>query len=53
MLDPLQNILYCADNIVDCQSKRPNMSWGQHIGELDHACEIQRQLEEIKFDKTK
>lgn len=50
MLDPLQNILDCANVIVQCQSKRP-MSWLQLIGEVDHACEIKRQLEEIKLHK--
>lgn len=53
MLDPLQNILDCADVIVNKsgpQLNAPDLAtrWLAQIGQLDHVCEIQRQLEEVR-----
>lgn len=55
MLDPLQNILDCAWTIQFARSQlnHPNQMtrWLAQIGELDHICEIRRQLEELEINK--
>lgn len=52
MLDPLQNILHCADMIRSCRSLKPKMTWATVVGEMDHVCEIQRQMEQIRSSNT-
>lgn len=52
MLDPLQNILHCMDMI---RNSRESSHLPEEdklycmVGEMDHACEIQRQLEEVRM----
>lgn len=57
MIDPLQNILHCADMILWARSKMnaPDevMRWLAQIGEADHVSEIHRQIEEIKSEQSK
>lgn len=52
MLDPLQNILDCADVIVNLARPRLgdpdiNIRWLAQLGEMDHVCEIHRQMQEV------
>lgn len=48
-LDPLQNILDCAAMIVLARERQQQElnRWIAMIGEMDHVCEIHRQLKEL------
>lgn len=51
-LDPLQNILDCAAVILYARKQlreetNPLTRWLAQIGELDHICEIRRELEQV------
>jgi len=46
-MDPLQNILDCAAMIQQARRCQRPGDWLPMIGEVDHLCEIQRQMEEV------
>lgn len=49
--DPLQNILYCFNEVLFCRSQQKPGEWGALLGELDHVTEIYGTLEAVKEDR--
>jgi hypothetical protein len=51
VIDPLQNLLHCADMIVYARGRQKPGEWLAIIGEMDHVAEIHRQMAEISMEQ--